>query len=241
MSESEKFEKMDISELEEYVQNHPHDDCKLYERAWYVYACRLLDGTECSQNPRKALDYFEELAVNKKNSSAALQAGQCYYYGIGTSQNLKEALKYFKCASNDLGPISRTGYLWQGKCLLKMQKGQEAIVCLERVMEGIKSPKKIMYAKSEIIKETKCWLGMCYYYGVGVKEDKKTAFRYLHEASLGDGASLAARYYLARCYQNGIGTDANPERAEHWRSVCFEQDYKELVSEMEGMLGVSME
>ena len=150
---------------------------------------------------------------------------KCYYYGIGTSQNLKEALKYFKCASNDLGPISKTGYLWQGKCLLKMQKGQEAIVCLERVIEGIKSPKKIMYAKPEIIKEAKYLLGMCYYYGVGVEENKETAFQYLKEASLG---------------QNGIGTEPNPERAEHWRSMCFEQNYKELVNEMEELLGINI-
>ena len=238
MSESVNFEKMDIAELEEYVQNHPYGDYYIYMHAWYVYACRLLDGKGCTKDPGKALDYFEEIA--SKSASASLQAGQCYYYGIGTSQNLKEALKYFKCASNDLGPISKTGYLWQGRCLLKMQKGQEAIVCLERVIEGIKSPKKIMYAKPEIIKEAKYLLGMCYYYGVGVEENKETAFQYLKEASLGENASLAAQYYLARCYQNGIGTEPNPERAEHWRSMCFEQNYKELVNEMEELLGINI-
>ena len=108
MSESVNFEKMDIAELEEYVQNHPYGDYYIYMHAWYVYACRLLDGKGCTKDPGKALDYFEEIA--SKSASASLQAGQCYYYGIGTSQNLKEALKYFKCASNDLGPISKDIY-----------------------------------------------------------------------------------------------------------------------------------
>lgn len=238
MSESVNFEKMDIAELEEYVQNHPYDNYYKYKRAWYVYACRLLDGKGCTKDPGKALDYFEEIA--SKSASAALQAGQCYYYGIGTSQNLKEALKYFKCASDGLPPVSKTGYLWQGKCLLKMQKGQEAVECLEQVMRGVKLPRQIVYAKPEIMKEAKCWLGVCYYYGVGVKENKKTAFQYLHEASLGDEASLAAQYYLARCYQNGIGTEVNLERAEHWRSMCFEQNYKEVVNEMEELLGINI-
>ena len=97
-----------------------------------------------------------------------------------------------------------------------------------------------MYAKPEIIKEAKYLLGMCYYYGGGVEENKETAFQYLKEASLGENASLAAQYYLARCYQNGIGTEPNPERAEHWRSMCFEQNYKELVNEMEELLGINI-
>ena len=75
---------------------------------------------------------------------------------------------------------------------------------------------------------------------LGVEENKETAFQYLKEASLGENASLAAQYYLARCYQNGIGTEPNPERAEHWRSMCFEQNYKELVNEMEELLGINI-
>ena len=53
MSESVNFEKMDIAELEEYVQNHPYGDYYIYMHAWYVYACRLLDGKGCTKDPAK--------------------------------------------------------------------------------------------------------------------------------------------------------------------------------------------
>ena len=235
-SELEIFEKMDIAELEQYIQKNPYNQYYKNKDAWRIYAYRLLNGTGCPKDSGKALDYFEKIA--NEDTLAALQAGQCYYYGIGTSQDLKEALKYFKCTSDNLGPISRTGYLWQGKCLLKMQKGQEAIECLKQVMKGVKLPKEIRYAKPEIINEAKCLLGLCYYYGIGVEENKETAFKYLKEAALEKGANLTAQYYLAQCYQNGIGTKQNPERAEHWRSMCFEQDYKKSASEMEELLGI---
>ena len=39
---------------------------------------------------------------------------------------------------------------------------------------------------------------------------------------------------------SNIGTEPNPERAEHWRSMCFEQNYKELVNEMEELLGINI-
>ena len=238
MKELEELEKMDVAELEQYIQNHPYDQYYKNKDAWRIFAYRLLNGIGCPKDPGKALDYFETIA--HVDASAALQAGQCYYYGIGTSQDLKEALKYFKYSSDNLGLISRTGYLWQGKCLLKMQKGQEAIECFEQVMKTAQSRKGPAYTKPEIIKEAKCLLGMCYYYGIGVKENKETAFQYLKEAALEEGANLIAQYYLAQCYQYGIGTEQNPERAEHWRSVCFEQNYKELESTIEDLLGVSI-
>ena len=233
------FERMDMIDLEQYTLNHPYENRYKNRNAWYVYGCRLLDGRGCPKDPEKALDHFEEISC--KDSRAALQAGFCYYNGVGTSQDMEEALKYFRRVSDVLGIISREGYLWMGKCLLKIQKGQEAIACLKKVMENVKVLNKIVHAKPEIEKEAKCLLGMCHYYGIEVKENKEIALQYFKEASLGERANLIAQYYLSHCYQKGIGTKVNPKRAEHWRSICFEQDYKGLVNEMKNMVGVTSE
>lgn len=107
-------------------------------------------------------------------------------------------------------------------------------------MQGIKTPKQIQYAKLKVKNEAQYLLGMCYYYGIGVKENKETAVQHLKKAALGNDANLTAQYYLAHCYQNGIGTEVNPERAEHWRSMCFEQNYKKLANEMEEVLGITL-
>ena len=236
----EELEQMPMSELEQYIQSHPYDQYYKNKTAWLIYACRLLNGIGCPKDPGKALDYFEELAAARENP-AALQAGKCYYQGIGTSSDYHEALKYFEQVSNWPDSISREGYLWKGKCLLKMKnREQEAVNCFKQVMQGIKTPKQILHAKPKVKNDAQCLLGMCYYYGIGVKENKETAVQYLKEAALGNEANLAAQYYLADCYQKGIGTEVNLERAEHWRSMCFEQNYKELVNEMEEVLGITL-
>ena len=127
----EQLEQMPMSELEQYIQSHPYGQYYKYMTAWYVYARRLLNGNGCPKDPGKALDYFEELAAAQHNS-AALQAGKCYYQGIGTSSDYHEALKYFEQVSNWPDYTSREGHLWKGKCLLKMKnREQEAVNCFK--------------------------------------------------------------------------------------------------------------
>ena len=236
----EQLEQMPMSELEQYIQSHPYGQYYKYMTAWYVYARRLLNGNGCPKDPGKALDYFEELAAAQHNS-AALQAGKCYYQGIGTSSDYHEALKYFEQVSNWPDYTSREGHLWKGKCLLKMKnREQEAVNCFKQVMQGIKTAKQIQYAKLKVKNEAQYLLGVCYYYGIGVKENKETAVQHLKKAALGNDANLTAQYYLAHCYQNGIGTEVNLERAEHWRSMCFEQNCKKLVDEMKEVLGITL-
>lgn len=220
----EELRNMPITELEDMIRKLPcnskHALCRL------VYAERLLNGIGCVKNERRALDCFEEIAFNNE---ASLQAGLCYFYGIGCEPNYKKALRYFDRLGD--GDFSKKRYLWKGKCLLKIRE-KGAVNCFHRVVKD--DPDNISAEK--IRKEAGFLLGMCYYYGVDTEKNVERAFDFFKMAAQGNGARLEAKYYLALCYEKGIGTFPDAERAEHWRAECFNQDLEKLIEDMKGLL-----
>lgn len=217
----EELENMSIAELEETIKklpcNREHVLCRL------VYAKRLLKGNGCVKNEWRALDCFEEIA--SKCEPAALQAGLCYFHGIGCISNYKKALRYFELL-RDSREFSTEGYLWKGKCLLRMRE-KGVTDCFHKVIKD--APNNIQTEK--IQKEAYFLLGMCYYYGIDTKKNAERAFDFLNKAAQGNGARREAKYYLVLCYENGIGTPPDTEKAMYWRSECFNQDYTKLINE----------
>lgn len=67
-------------------------------------------------------------------------------------------------------------------------------------------------------------LGVCYFYGAGIKQDFKEAIRWFQKAAKQGDAK--AQYFLGRCYQYGCGLTQDLERAKQWYGDAAKQGHK---------------
>ena len=64
-------------------------------------------------------------------------------------------------------------------------------------------------------------LGVCYYTGTGIKEDKEEAVRWYRRAA--ENGNAMAQYNLGNCYYTGTGIKEDKEEAVRWYRKAAEQ------------------
>lgn len=128
-----------------------------------------------------------------------LQLGLCYCYGYGCDSDLSRAIQLFL-----LGDTQDCRY-YLGRCYLLgwgvERSYEKAAAIFDRLVEG-------GYPYAAMM------LGMMHRDGKGFpKSDEMMAKYYLLAAELGCDEGC---YRIARCYENGIGVERNPEEAKRW-------------------------
>ncbi|PKY28571.1 HCP-like protein, partial [Rhizophagus irregularis] len=74
-------------------------------------------------------------------------------------------------------------------------------------------------------------LGYCYSKGIGTLIDKKRAFGLYFKAAIVDNCT--AQYNVAICFDEGIGTDKNIEKAKEWYEKSANNGYERATKKLD--------
>lgn len=100
-------------------------------------------------------------------------------------------------------------------------------------MEELKSKVgKLMSAAENGDADSQVELGICYYKGEGVEQDKVVAVQWFRKAAEQNDAD--AQYRLGRCYYNGNGVDKDLAEAMKWYRKAAENGHNDAKKELEG-------
>ncbi|GET03220.1 kinase-like domain-containing protein [Rhizophagus clarus] len=144
-------------------------------------------------------EFYNYLLKNQVNTNSIFLLGYFNFYGIGTSENNKNAFNLFIKASKNNHVLAQyfAGYCYDyGYGVIKNDK-------LAFKYYGKAANKN--YAKAQLE------IGYSYRNGVGILQDFKKAF-YWYEKAANNG-EITAIYNLGNCYRNGIGIEKDDIKA----------------------------
>jgi TPR repeat protein len=118
--------------------------------------------------------------------------GVCYSEGLGTRQNVQEALRWYTMSAEQGYPAAQA-YL--GHCYYTASGGVNKN--LEEAAKWYKLAAKQGYAAAQ------CNLGICYEHGHGTKKNLNKAIHWYTLA--GEQGDMNALYNLGYCYEHGLG------------------------------------
>ena len=171
----------------------------------------------------QAFDYCKKCVEDDENDvNALLILGECYYLGVGTEVDRKEARKIFKRVIK----LDRTNkvakkYLWERiKTIFLVVVA--VLIVLYGITSEIKSNPKYedlkFYQELQEKVETNpndsaSWykLGMLYYSGQEYDEEK--AFECYKKANELDNTNTLYWMHIGYCYKNGVGTEIDDQKA----------------------------
>lgn len=166
----------------------------------YLTAMHLKEGNGVKKNDRLSYSYFLQ-AEKKGYIYASLQLADCYFSGIGTIRNYKEAFfRYKKIAES--GIEDKYSYYRLGICYL--------------CGLGVELSQKEAYfyfskASDAGHYESTFILGDFYMFGIGVNKDEQKAVQFYSTAAKND--NIYSLCSLAECYEHGIGTNKDENEA----------------------------
>lgn len=190
-----------------------------------------------------AFDYCKKCVEDNENDVNALfQLGKCYYLGIGTEANKKEARKIFKRVIK-LDSTNKVAKKYNRKmfCGKFYWTIVGFVVCLNWIVPFIDSCEVKQKAEKEFkfyqelvdINPTnsESWykLGKCYDNGYGTKENDVLAFKCYSNANEFDKKNAVYWNQLGFCYVNGIGTEINGEKVFECHKKALELDETDAV------------
>ena len=76
-------------------------------------------------------------------------------------------------------------------------------------------------------------LGLRYYYGNGVAENKQKAVEWFQKAA--NQGDADAQYHLGYCYAHGDGVAKNTEKAVEWYQKAAEQGHEEAIGALKNI------
>ena len=154
------------------------------------------------------------LALKAKSGEAEAQnaLGEAYYDGKGVTENLTEAVKWYKKAAfqenakaqYNLGTCYDYGYGVQ------YEDRKEAVKWYTRAAEQGNA-------------DAQNSLGYCYEFGEGVEKNLKEAVKWYTKAA--EQGLPIAQCNLGVCYKNGDGVEKNLEEAIKWYTKAANQEY----------------
>ena len=184
---------------------------------------QLAEDGDCFAQSELADVYVERNEDNKaflmiKRSAEAgywfsqCKLGECYFYGIGVSEDEEEAVEWYERAANEgFAPAQNN----LGNCYYNGQgvdeDEEEAVEWYERAARQGFVPAQLQ-------------LGKCYFYGNGVEADEETAVRWYTEAA--NQGDVAAQYLLGMCYENGEGIRRSKSKAAYWYENAAKQGHE---------------
>ncbi len=144
---------------------------------------------------RDAKNTYKKKAKEKINSIEKAEAmynlAKCYENGIGTRKNIKKAKKYYLMAIEKQNTEANIKY---ANILIKEGKKEEAVKYL-KTFDSRKETKK----SEELLKE--------------IEEEKNNKEQFENYKELVKQGDAKAKYNLAECYENGIGTKQDFQKA----------------------------
>lgn len=154
------------------------------------------------------------LTLKAKSGEAEAQnaLGEAYYEGKGVTENLTEAVKWYKKAAfqenakaqYNLGTCYDYGYGVQ------YEDRKEAVKWYTRAAEQGNA-------------DAQNSLGYCYEFGEGVEKNLKEAVKWYTKAA--EQGLPIAQCNLGVCYKNGDGVEKNLEEAIKWYTKAANQEY----------------
>ena len=176
-----------------------------YAPAMYRAGIMSRDGRGTKKNAFTAYKMFS-LAADEGLSNAKYEVGNCYAEGKGTVKNYELAyLRYLEAFESDETNFKAAFKL--GLCNLKgigTEKDQK--IAFEWFSRGA----ELGSSASAYMK------GECYFYGVGTQKDYSLAIESYREAisdKMNGQISVDAYIALAKCFEGGLGCDADQETA----------------------------
>ena len=147
------------------------------------------------------------------NADAAFDWAWCLEKGIGTEENIEEAVKYYRQAAEygDSLAMQNLGfYYWP---YFRNAANTDITQSIE------------WFTKAAHEGEAKSWFALGRIYGVGneIEQDVDKAFQCYKNAA--DGGCEDAYIYAGMHYLYGIGTEADPRQAIKWMTFAVEAGY----------------
>ena len=167
-----------------------------------------LYGMGVKKNEEQAITYLTK-ACQKNDNNALTRLGMCYYRGIGVSQDYKKAVAYFERGAYK-GDAGAERFL--GLCYLK------GFDVKKDLNTGVSWLEKASNQGDSVSQRL---LGLFYLEGIYdavvnniYKANQSKGVYWLEQsASRGD---IKAEYNLGFCFENGIGTKFDREKARFW-------------------------
>lgn len=197
------------------------------------------------------------LTLKAKSGEAEAQnaLGEAYYDGKGVTENLTEAVKWYKKAAEqenakaqyNLGNCYYYGYgvyenygeaeKWYTKAAEQgCAEAQNSLGYYYEINDL--NPKKAVkwYTKAaeQGLPRAQCNLGVCYENGNGVEKNLEEAVKLYTKAA--NQGYARAQYYLALSYDNGKGVAKNDSEAMKWYLKAVKNNYPQAAYYYGGML-----
>ena len=156
------------------------------------------------------------MAANKGDKEAQYQLGQCYDLGEGCKSNKKEALKWYKKASEQGQAEAQNRlaeFYYNGIGIKKNEK--EALTWYKKAAQNGNVSAQLQ-------------LGYWYEKGINVQKNEMEAFNWYFKAS--QSGDKSAQWLVGVCYENGIGVTRNIGEAIKWYEKSANQGYHSAIS-----------
>ena len=218
-------------------------------------------GSSYTTNTRSSTSWLTKDDVDKVRSdaeqgdaAAQYKLGCCYVNGEGVTQNLPEAIRWFRKAAeqgnaeaqNDLGVYYVNGlgvernpsmaFNWIHKAAMQgIADAQHNLAFLYE--EGLGVEKDEQEALNWYLEAAKQGLpsaqnnaGSCYQHGRGVAQNTDTAVFWYRKAA--EKGYALSQYNLGFCYKEGVGVTKDMQEAARWFRKAAEQGNAEAQKEL---------
>ena len=185
---------------------------KELEKEEYIWAYNdlgdiYMDGISVPQDEKKGFEYYKKAAEN--NIAVGMNnLGWAYLFGKGVKRDYGSAMEWFQKA---VQTGNATSYIHIGNCYFYgwgvKQDYAEAISNYKKAIADSYYPSYSGYLR----------MGECYLLGRGVAQDYNQAVQMFEKGQKGNSL---ANFYLALCYEMGLGVEQNMQKAqEHMRKA----------------------
>jgi TPR repeat protein len=159
---------------------------------------------------KEAFQLYSQAAA-QNNVKAAYYVGDCYYSGVGVSQDYAKAVEWFH-KSADQGNAAAQCNL--GYCY---RSGVGVPQDYAKAVEWYRKAAEQGFVTAQYN------LGVCYYNGRGVKQDYAKAVEWYQKSA--EQGYAASQCNLGVCYEYGQGVTQNNDKAIVWYRKSAEQGY----------------